>query len=396
MKNTSFIIAEYNPLHNGHVYHIEQTRNAGADRIIVLMSGDFVQRGEPALLQKHLRAKAALQAGADLVLEIPQKYVLCGTGHFADGAAKIIAASGLSGTLSFGSEFDLPDIIKTSEAVCDTSVQKNVSLMCKEKGFSYPRALQSAVSDIYGQETAEVLSYPNNLLAVNYINAIKKYNSDIDFFAVKRQGASHDSDELNDNNISAKKLRELILNKDGDISKFVPEYSFDIIADALNCGHIIDYNRYNLAAISRLQALSIHELSRINGVNQGLENLFYEAIKTSSDLYTLCECVKSKRFTSSRLRQICACAALGITKEDAASELSYINVLGFDSIGKNILHEIKKVSSVPFVTLLSQAQNISSPRDAYLDERTELLFNLCTRTPSPNFSPYRQKPIISH
>ena len=394
LKKTSFIIAEYNPLHNGHVYHIEQTRLAGAERIIVLMSGDFVQRGEPALLQKHLRAKAAVEVGANLVLEIPQKYVLCGTGHFADGAAKIIASSGLNGTLSFGAESELADILKTADAVCDNSVQQKVTLLCKEKGFSYPRALQSVVNDIYGKQISEVLSFPNNLLAVNYINALKKYDCDIDFFSVKRQGVSHDSDEFSGGNISAKMLRELILNNTGDISEFVPDYSFDIISEALNKGNIIDYNRYNLAAISRLQTLSTDDLMRINGVNQGLENLFYDAIKTSCDLYTVCENVKSKRFTSSRLRQICTCGALGITKTDAASNLSYVNVLGFDTVGRNILHEIKKISPVPFVTLLSQAQNLSTPRDACLDERTELFYNLCTRNPSPNFSPYRQKPFI--
>ena len=192
MKKNAFITAEYNPLHNGHLYHITQTKNAGAKNVIVIMSGNYVQRGECALFPKTERVKAAVDAGADLVLELPLKYAVGGSAYFSYGAVKTAFLTGLDGTLSFGAESDIGKLRLAADFLKTNDVSEQIKEMCKCKGFTFPRARQVIVERELGSEFLDTVSAPNNILALHYIAESLRLNAPFDFFALERIGAPHD------------------------------------------------------------------------------------------------------------------------------------------------------------------------------------------------------------
>ncbi len=402
LKKTAFITAEYNPFHNGHLYHIEQTKKAGAENIIVIMSGNYVQRGECALFPKTARATAAVEAGADLVLELPLKYAVGGSSHFCYGAVKTAALTGIDGTLSFGAESDLKKLYDTVRFLNTEGVSEDIKELCRCKGYSFPRARQTIVEAKLGSDFLDTVSKPNNILALQYMTEALRMNASFDFFAVKRIGAAHDKIACSadkDRLLSAMQLRKFLTDSktSADILQpFVPEYSYERIKFCIANGRYSDSRKFSLSAISRILSMSKSELSDINGIGQGLENVFFEAARHSTDLNELCSFVKSKRYTMSRLRQCCVNAALGIRKSDTDGSIPFVTVLGFNTKGRELLHKIKTASAAPFVGLLSQAKMLDgcSSRDIEIIEQAEYLYNLCLHTPEKDFSPYKVKPYI--
>lgn len=403
MKKTAFITAEYNPFHNGHLRQLDETKKAGAERVVVLMSGNFVQRGECALFSKKSRAEAAVRAGADLVLEIPLKYAVSGTSHFAYGAMKTALSTGLDGTVSFGAECDLQKLRTACVFLKDESVKKHIRDLCRCKGYSFPRAREYVTVDTLGSDYLYTISKPNNILALQYMSEAADLNAPFDFFAVKRTGAEHDGTESfgEKNDIASALLirKNLTKNKRDltDISRFVPAFSFEIIRKDIADGKYIDEQKYSLAVMSRLMQLDKSSLFETNGISHGLENVFYEKIRSSLTISELCSAVKSKRYTFSRLRQCCLSAALGIKRSDLDGDVPFVNVLGFNETGRKMLHEIHARSAVPFVGLLSQTKKLcpTAARDIEIMENAEYLYNLCLDVPDSNFSPYKFKPFIS-
>lgn len=394
MRSNAFIIAEYNPFHNGHLYHIEQTKKNGAENIIVIMSGNYVQRGEGAVIPKHRRAEAAVIAGADLVLELPLKYAVSGSGYFAYGALQTALLTGMDGTLSFGAESELSVLQKCAEVLCSPAVHEQIKELCRSKGYSYPRAQSIVAGEILGKECSHALSMPNNILAIQYMIENIRVGSPFDYFAVRRAGVSHDSGEPADGFMSAKLIREQMESKmlpDG----FIPEFSVDIINECKKTGTVLSKNRFEVAAISRLQTLSSQALAEVNGVNHGLENPLYNAICKGVTLDEIYISAKSKRYTLSRIRQVCLSAVLGLTRSDLDRGADYIGILGFNEKGRALLRKAAAHSSVPFCGLLSQAFSESScDRDAEVMRKAEIFYNLCLEKPAADFSPFRLKPFV--
>lgn len=402
MKKNAFITAEYNPLHNGHIYHIAQTKNAGAENIIVILSGNYVQRGECALFPKTERVKAAVDAGADLVLELPLKYAVCGSAFFSYGAVKTALLTGLDGTLSFGAESNIEKLETAARFLDSNNVSEQIKDLCKCKGFTFPRARQVIVERELGSEFLDAVSAPNNILALHYIADSLRLNTPFDFFALKRVGAPHDGSTLSapENGFAgAMQLRKLLteIRPENDFLRpYVPDCSFNRIRKCIEDGRYIDYKKFSFAALSRLFSMTKNDLKNVNGISQGLENVFYEAIRCSTNLDDVCDFVKSKRYTMSRLRQCCVSAALGIKKSDLDGDIPFVTVLGFSQKGREILREIDNNSSTPFVGLLSQAKKLGTNalRDVEIIENAEYLYNLCLHQPEKDFSPYKIKPYI--
>ena len=186
----SGIICEYNPLHNGHLYHLEQVRRAGAEGIVAVMSGNFVQRGDAALLDKFTRARLAIEGGVDLVLELPVPYALAPAENFAMGGVALLTALGNVQEISFGSECgDIRLLSQAAEAcrVCKTDYADVMDDFLRS-GYSYPEVLSQMVGQLYGAETAAVLRHPNNTLAIAYLNAIHEMDSPLRPMTIQRRG----------------------------------------------------------------------------------------------------------------------------------------------------------------------------------------------------------------
>ena len=337
------IVAEYNPFHNGHRYQIEQTKKLGATHIIAVMSGNFVQRGDVAVFDKFQRTVAALKNGVDLVLCLPTSASVATAQKFASCAIELLSAAGVCDMLSFGSESGNTELIKSTAKALLAPQLDNEIRSALSTGISYAAARQSALQKLYGDETAQAVANPNDLLGIEYVRALYELNSDITPVAIKRSGAEHDSDKVSQGIASASKLRNMISNAES-ISDFCPfnEYS--------NAASVINGER---AILSRLRRLSAEDLARLCDISEGLNNRLYDAIQKGNSLdeiYTVC---KTKRYAHSRIRRLVLNAALGIYQEP---HNSCIRVLGFTLKGAELLKYIKQNGTLPVVTSYQDAK----------------------------------------
>lgn len=350
------IVCEYNPFHKGHLYQLEKTRQAGADAIVCVMSGNFVQRGECAFLDKWTRAKTAVLCGADVVIDLPVPWAVSSAESFARGSVALLKEFGID-MLSFGTECDdKGKLLIAAKSVDDEAV---IALTKKhmQSGLSYPTALHKGVSELYGEETADIISSPNSTLAVEYIRQLQKYEN-TNFLPVKRQGADHDSHEEKDGFLSASKIRsELRLN--AYVLSALPEKSAELISAESEKGNapclMLNNER---GVLSALRELSREKLEKYVSDETGLAGRIYDAVRSSTSLDELYEKAKSKNFTHSRIRREVLCAYLGIEKEIALGNPPYIRVLAANERGLSLLSQAKKNSALPIVTRHGEMQNM--------------------------------------
>lgn len=360
------IVAEFNPFHNGHKYLISEAKRCTADdSVVTIMSGAWVQRGEPAITDKHTRAKIALENGADLVLELPAIYSLNTAQKFAHGAIATLASTGIISSLVFGSESGNTDaLIMAADALINEPPEVSAKIKkLTSDGMSFAAARAIAFDGII---QGDLLSSPNDILAIEYIRATKEIGADFDLHAIPRLGASHDGAAVGDI-ASASLIRQLMSNPD-DAARYLPRCDFQI------------YNTVALdtAIIAKLRTCSADYLRTINDVSEGLENRFIKAAKECDSVKSLCKLVKSKRYAMTRIRRIAYSTLLGLTKELAYKAPSYIRVLGFNSHGAALLKQIKTTAALPVIT---------KPADFGGDEIfsfgniAEDIFSLCAPTP---------------
>ena len=399
MKKNAFIIAEYNPFHNGHQYHIKETLKAGAENIICIMNGNFVQRGEPALCSKLLRAEFAVKNGADLVIELPVKYGISDASHFARGGVLTANATGLAGTLSFGACAAPEALQKLAEISRSQGFLQQVRKVSENEGKNYPAAFNKVLS-LTDESLCRLTDDANNVLGLEYIHVINKTNSTLDYFVVNRSVlAPHDASAPADALASAKYIRDNITSGNlAEAEKYMPENVFAILTDTLNKGKCAEKREFfDRAALSYLFHLQTEDFTFINGVAQGLENRIINAIRESSSLTALYDNVKTKRFTHARIRQIILAAVLGVTKQDAESDVSYIRVLAFNEKGKELLREMRKTAKVPVITNLSDITEKSSfqaQKDKETDYLAGKMFELCKLAPDNANTEFLLKPYI--
>ena len=361
------IICEYNPFHNGHKFHIEETRKkTGADAIVAIMSGNFVQRGDIAVFPKESRAKAALQNGADLVLELPTAYSMASAEFFAKGAVKVLDVLGVVDFLSFSAECENLDVLREIAAVLSNEPSEFSALLnnFSASGLSYPSARAKAVEKFLGKEKADILSSPNSLLGIEYLKALILQKSSITPVAILRKGAAHDSSETKAGIASATYIRDLI--KQGEsFSEFIPHSANSVFENAVP--HSI--TKLEKAILCHLIKTPAEDLRKIADVGEGLENRIKAAALSSKTLDELYDVIKTKRYTHSRIRRIILSAFLGISDDERRADPRYIKILDHTETGRKIIAAAKKTATLPLLRNTSQVNKLGDPKIKALWER---------------------------
>ena len=339
------IICEYNPLHLGHVEHIERTRSAlGFDcAIVCVMSGNYVQRGDFAIFNKHARAEAAVRCGADLVVEMPSPYSLLSAEGFAAAGVFILDSIGVCDYISFGSECgDIAILLEAAEAL----VTADADMLVKEgldKGLPYASAQQKAADAILGTRSV-VLKSPNNLLGIEYLKAISVHGSSIQPMTIKRMGGAHDGDT----GYSASALRKKMLQCE-DPWEFMPSGAADVLKKEIADGRgPVSMKSGEAVMLSRLRNIS--DFSHLPGAAEGLQHRFSRYAASEPTIIKILDSVKTKRYAMSRLRRMLMCACLGITVSDTLEPPPYIRVLAMNRIGMGLLKAARGKAGLPIIT----------------------------------------------
>ncbi len=345
------ITAEYNPFHNGHLYHLEQSKLAtGAQISVAAMSGNFVQRGHMAICSKWERAEAAVKCGIDLVVEIPTVFACNSAPIFASAAVEILENLGAD-WISFGSESgNIEELKEISRAMNEKEplIEKLVREKVKE-GLSYPRARRDAVALILGDEKADLLDLPNNILAIEYLKRIQNAKP----VTVKRQGPGYNELEPCEDMASASAIRSMVkISK--NVETLTPEPSTEMLKKAL---HPSEDKIFQIICAKVLTS-SREELDRVFAGGEGLGNKLKNEIRKASAYDQLIQRLKSKRYTRTRIERFISHVLLDIGAPDLYP--NYIRVLAFNKTGSRYLKEVKKkgICSLPIITNINKdAQN---------------------------------------
>ena len=344
MSGILAVISEYNPFHNGHLKHLNTSKQlTKADFSIAIISGNFVQRGEPAFVDKWTRAEMALKAGFDIVIELPTIYSISSAENFAEGAIKILNNLGIVDYLSFGSEIgeitplnDLANILYREP--------KELSILINQlirTGISYPKARELALIEFLGSHSKykQILNHPNNILGIEYLKAIKKYKSTIKPITIKREYSEHNSSTI-------KKGIAKLIQKNKNVHTLIPYESYELLEQAIQNNKIISGLKvFEKEIIYTLRRMTLPEIASLPDVSDGLENRIKQAVNNCNDIDTLINNIKSKNFTQTRIQRILIYSLLGITQKDmniSKKITPYIRVLGFNKHGKKIISAIAK------------------------------------------------------
>lgn len=354
MSKVLGIIAEYNPFHNGHLFHLNESKKlTGSSYTVAIMSGNFAQRGNTSIIDKWSKAKSAIECGVDLVIELPVLYSTSSAENFAEGAIKILDSLKVVDYLSFGAETADINLLNNIATVLNEEPKEYKSLLSEElkKGLSYPKARENALmiylNDI--KKYSNVLSSPNNILGIEYIKALKKYNSIIQPIAMPRHESGHNDLNYHGNIASSTAIRNITKNNGFDIlRKLMPEPSYTNLIKNIKVGHVVpDLSVFEKEIIFNLRKMSIYDISQLPDVSEGLEFAIKNAANSCNSLVELLNIIKSKRYTQTRIQRILLYSLLGITKKDIAISKKtqpYVRVLGFNEKGKYLISEVAKAN----------------------------------------------------
>ncbi|OPJ61771.1 nucleotidyltransferase [Clostridium oryzae] len=362
----SAIISEYNPLHNGHKYQIEKTKElTNCSGLICIMSGNFVQRGEPALIDKWNRTLMALKSGVDLVLELPSLYSLSSAEYFANAAVSILNSLSIVNYLSFGSELgEVKTLNKIASVLFDEPIEFKANIKKYIKaGYDFPTARALTVQNYFSEDPKtnynEILNNPNNILGIEYCKALIKCKSTIEPFTIRRVGGSYNSLALSDTFSSASAIRHNLMNNDdlNSLLSHLPEGSSNTMKELKQSNYNFIFSKDMFSYIKyKLITDSSKDILNILDCNNDLLNRMMNFIGNSSSLDDFIKKVKTKGYTYTRISRILAQYFIGFEKYslDSVTKLpiEYIRVLGLNSIGAEILKRIKNTSSIRIYTKL--------------------------------------------
>ncbi|WP_251860330.1 nucleotidyltransferase [Clostridium sp. Marseille-Q2269] len=370
--NISSIIVEYNPMHKGHIYHIEKTKElTGCDALICIMSGNFVQRGFPSILDKWTKANIAISNGVDLVLELPALYSLSSAEFFSFGAISILNNLNIVNNICFGSEIGSIENLQSIANILLYEPFEYKILLKKflNNGVSFAKARNLALVElnknnkIINEDINKILSLSNNILGIEYLKSLLLVNSSIKPFTITRQGANYKDENLHNQYSSASSIRKYLKeNENIDILKtFLPEMTFLELKNLVDSGYdfsmedsMINYIRYKYTCGYR----NIHNLI---DVSEGLDNRIYKSLENNSSYHNLIGKIKSKRYAYSRIGRILCQYFIGFENYDLNTLLkstpSYIRVLASNETGLKVLKEIKKHSSTDIYTKIPKYTN---------------------------------------
>lgn len=369
MRNVIGIVAEYNPFHNGHALHLEETRAMlGAESpIVCVMSGDFVQRGTAAVYSKFARAEAAVRCGVDLVLELPLPWSLASAEGFARGAVGLLGSLGIVTHLSFGSECgEIEPLHAVAEALLDPSLGADIRAEL-QSGVSFAVARQRAVARRVGA-LAELLEAPNNILAVEYLKAIYDQRLSLHPVTLLRTGVGHDQAGRGHFR-SAAELRTF-LGAGRNVSAYMPEAAAAVYAREEKLGHgpVLPAD-LEVPILSRLRMLDRASYAALPDADEGLGNALYRAAHEEATLDAVLAAAKSKRYALARIRRMTMCAALGVSAGMADGTPPYVRVLAVGAQGRALLREMDERCVLPVITKPAASRGLP-PEAADLFERT--------------------------
>lgn len=363
------LIAEYNPFHNGHQYHIEQAKQlTNADAVIVVMSGDFVQRGVPAIMPKHLRAEAALKAGASLVIELPVCYATGSAEQFATGAISIFQKLGCVDAICFGSESGELALLKEIAHILSEESEDFKSILQQhlKTGISFPLARQKTLEQLYPQKQFDkLLEQPNNILGIEYLKALRRFHSSIQPVTLQRQQSNYHDTDLKECFSSASALRATLASKPlSAIKRQMPDSAFELLEANERKRYPIYTNDFSLLLKYRLLNETKSSLTQFADVSEELANRIHKYKNEYLSFEQFCELLKTKEITYSRISRALLHILLNIKKTDCA-EIAYARVLGFRKDSANVMSEIKIASSIPLITKLTAFANPMLELDIY-------------------------------
>lgn len=352
--NAAGIIVEYNPLHMGHVHLLRQTRRIlGEDTVILCcMSGDFVQRGDFALLRRQARAKAAVQSGADLVLELPLPWAVSSAEGFARGAVETLLSTNVLTHLAFGSECgDGAALLRTAAAL---QSEEFPALLRQELkvGDSFAAARERAVGKRLSPEDAALLQSPNNILGIEYCKALLDCKSTVEPLTIRRVGAAHDAKEAQGTIASASAIRTLL--KEGE-----KERALSLMAPAMKEAYLEEeaagrapvlWQNSERAILARLRSMRREEFAALDQGKEGLYNRLYEASRTAAGVEELLAAAKTKRYAYARLRRIVLWAYLGLKPAEIPQHPVYLRPLAMNDRGRAVLAKMRKEAALPILT----------------------------------------------
>lgn len=386
--NAVGIVAEYNPFHLGHAWHIAQTRHLlGEDRTVVcVMSGHWVQGADCAITNKWIRAGLALEGGADLVLELPTPWAMASAEPFARGAVSILAATGVVDTLSFGSECGSEsELMEAAQALDDPGYPARLRAAL-DRGLSFPAARQEAAN-------CSCLSTPNNNLGVEYLRALRHLNTSMEVVTVPRRGAEHNSTEEVEGFASATQVRRLLRSGNREeAARLVRPGALDRIGAVSSLAHV------ERAILAQLRTMDASDWAALpdSGAAEGLPERLVRAARQALSLDEFYSLAKTKRYTHARLRRLALSAFLGIDGNRTALP-PYVRVLGLNRRGQELLKKMKHVCSLPILTKPAQAKALTGPaRQVFAAEtRYTDLYGLCFPNPRPCGLEWTSSPVVA-
>jgi len=361
------IIAEYNPFHNGHRYHLEESKRVtGCRRSICVMSGDFLQRGEPSIYDKWIRAEMAVRNGVDLVIELPFAFACNNAEYFARGAVGILDGLGCVTHIAFGSETGNADKLKRAAATIADEDREFTDILKRElsTGVSYPKARYAAYRQLHGEAAAEALEEPNDILAIEYIRQCLLLGSGIEMTAVTRAGSAYADKAITGPIASATAIRHKIINEGQPIESIIQAVPAETWGVLKKYNEIAPVGMDDFLEIILYKIISspLSELKNIFSVAEGLENRLKKSTRhPKSNMRDLIKDIKTKRYTETRIQRILMHTMIGLTKAGMDSILKegsslYARVLAMNENGSTILKELKKIgcSKIPVITNINR------------------------------------------
>jgi len=361
------IVVEYNPFHNGHLYHVQQAKEkSGADIVIAVMSGPFLQRGEPAIVSKWARTEMALKGGVNIVVELPYSFATQHASIFASGAVDILHSLGCD-YICFGSESgNIQEFIQTFDYLQKNEALENEYIkQYVNEGYSYPKAKSFAIEQITSTISGQPLnlSTPNNILGYEYYKAVKKNHYPIELLTIARKQADYHDEYFSSETIaSATSIRKEMLKEDSiqSIEPFIPGSTLHILQTYKDNYQVFHtWENYWSYLKFRLLQLTPRELASIYEVEEGLENRIIKYAKQADSFHHFMSLIKTKRYTWTRLQRICVHILTNTTKVEMSNltKPAYIRLLGTSKMGRTYLKEKKKNILLPVISKLSSYQH---------------------------------------
>lgn len=349
------IVAEYNPFHNGHKHQLEKSKELGEwTHTVAVMSSNYVQRGETALISKWARAEMAVKNGVDLVIELPTLWSTSHAQRFALGGVSLLESLGCVDMLSFGSECgNIDELIECKNAINSEAVGERLKENL-EYGLSFASARAEALRTVYGNRFFDILEEPNNTLGIEYLQALDKLGSKIVPMTVKRIGAAHDSIIRSENFASASDIRSMLLDENKEWEMFVPQSVADIYKREAESNQApCPISKLEFSILCCMRQLSAEDIGLSPDVSEGIEYRIHDAALKASSLDELYQLAKTKRYSHARIRRIVLHAFMGFTAEDYKENPPYIHILAMNDKGKEILKEAKDKAKKPIITKAS-------------------------------------------